>query len=54
MLTISAEKSKFCMSELCYRGHVVSTSGNLPNQEKVSAIVDFPVPKSIKEVRRSL
>lgn len=51
-LTISPEKSRFCMSELKYLGFVVSNNGISPDPDKVEAIVNYPVPKCVKDVRR--
>lgn len=51
-LTISPEKSKFCMRELRYLGYIVSVDGIRPDPEKVEAIVNYPIPKCVKDVRR--
>lgn len=53
-LTINISKSKFCMSELRYLGYVI-TDGHLQTDiSKVVAISEFPLPKSIKQLRRFL
>lgn len=51
-LTISSSKSRFCMKELKYLGYVVSEKGIKPDPEKISAIHNYPVPKTVKDVRR--
>lgn len=51
-LSISMAKSKFCMRELNYLGYLINEQGINVNPEKVSAIVNYPAPTSVKEVRR--
>lgn len=51
-LTLNKEKCKFCRSELKFLGYVVNRNGLHVDPEKVSAIVNFPRPKTPKEVRR--
>lgn len=53
-LTVSSEKSRFCMSRLKYLGYIISGNGIEPDPEKVRAIVEYPTPKSIKDIRRLL
>lgn len=53
-LTISVEKSRFCMRSLKYLGYVVSEKGISPDPEKIESVVHYPVPKCIKDVRRLL
>lgn len=51
-LTINTQKSRFCYKEAKYLGHIVGHGTLRPDPEKVSAIVNFPVPSSVKQVRR--
>lgn len=51
-LTISVSKSRFCMRSLKYLGYIVDENGIKPDPEKVSAIEEYPVPKTVKDVRR--
>lgn len=51
-LTISITKSRFCMRSLKYLGFIVNEEGIRPDPEKVSAIENYPVPKTVKDVRR--
>lgn len=53
-LTINVEKSKFCLKEVKYLGHVIGHGTIQTDPDKVAAIKDFPVPRSIKQVRRFL
>lgn len=51
-LTISSEKSRFCMRRLNYLGYIIDENGVSPDREKISCIDDYPVPKTVKDVRR--
>lgn len=51
-LTVSAEKSKFCLMQLRYVGYLIDRHGCKPDPEKTSAVINLPTPKSVKEVRR--
>lgn len=53
-LTINIDKSKFCIPRLSYLGYILDADGLHVDAEKVKAIVDYPIPKNIKEVRRFL
>lgn len=53
-LTINLQKSKFCMKEIRYLGHIVGNGCIKPDAGKVDAITDFPVPSNIRQVRRFL
>jgi hypothetical protein len=51
-LTISMDKSRFCMSEMKFLGFVIDERGIRVDPEKVSCIARYPVPQTLKEVRR--
>lgn len=51
-LTMSREKSKFCMRQLTYVGYLIDENGCRPDPQKISAVLNFPVPTNIKETRR--
>lgn len=53
-LTINLKKSKFCLQELTFLGHVVNIHGITTDLSKVEAIRAYPVPRNIKEVQRFL
>ncbi|MCI0562406.1 MAG: reverse transcriptase domain-containing protein [Nitrososphaera sp.] len=53
-LTINPEKCKFCCSEVKYLGFVVNQDGLQVNPDKVTPVVNYPVPKTVKQVRRFL
>ena len=50
-LRLKAEKCKFAANELQFLGHVVGSEGVKPDPEKVDKIVNYPVPKNIRELR---
>ena len=41
-------------SEIEYLGHTLTSEGVRPNNKKVTAVSDFPVPKNVKEVKSFL
>lgn len=53
-LTISPEKSRFCMKSLKYLGFVLDEQGIRPDPDKVKAIIQYSTPKNVKDVRRLL
>lgn len=53
-LTKNVQKSKFCLKEIQYLGHVLGHGTIATNLKKLSAIVDFPVPRSVKQLSRFL
>ena len=53
-LTISIEKSQFCLKELKYLGYIIGQGNIRPNPEKTSWIHEYPEPKNVRNVRRLL
>lgn len=53
-LTINVGKSNFGLNQVKYLGYVVGKGTLEADKEKVSAIVDYPVPKTIRQLRRFL
>lgn len=53
-LTINVNKSCFCMRELRYLGYIIIDGHLQTDRQKVSAISEFPPPKSPKQLRRFL
>lgn len=51
-LTISPNKSKFCMKETSYVGYVISEKGIKANPNRMEPILKYPAPKNIKALRR--
>jgi len=52
-LTINPDKSKFCRSQVRYLGFVVQRGG-LIDPEKVQSILEYPVLRDIRQLRRFL
>lgn len=53
-LRLNTDKCCFGVSELTFLGYKVSGGGIFPTAEKVRAIVEFPKPKTVVELRRFL
>lgn len=51
-LTININKSKFCQREIRYLGYIVGNGCLKVDPEKVQSIVEFPLPKTTKLLRR--
>ena len=51
-LSINVKKCEFDVKETRYLGHILSTSGIRPDPRKVQALLDWPVPKTTKEVHQ--
>lgn len=49
--TIKPEKAFFCVSGISYLGHFVDSSGIKMQPSKVAAVQDFPVPKSVRDIK---
>lgn len=53
-LKVKLAKCEFLKRKIVYLGHVISKEGVRVNDEKVKAIVNFPVPKTRKQIRSFL
>lgn len=53
-LKIKVEKCHFLQPEVRFLGHLVSAQGIGPDPDKVSAVVQWPVPNTVKELRSFL
>jgi transposase InsO family protein len=51
---LNDEKCVFSASELPYLGHIFSADGVRPQDSKLSALSEFPIPQSTKDVRSFL
>lgn len=51
---IQMDKSEFLKLETAYLGHVISRDGIKPNPDKISAIKQYPIPKTPTEIKRFL
>ena len=48
---IQLDKTEFLRREVAYLGHVVTPDGVKPNPDKISAIKNYPLPKTTKEIK---
>lgn len=53
-LRLNPAKCYFCKKELKYLGHIVNQQGIQTDPEKLSAINQFPTPKTVRQVRSFL
>ena len=53
-LKLKPSKCKFACRKVTYLGHVVSQEGVAPDEDKISAVRDFPRPHNVKTVRSFL
>lgn len=53
-LTINIEKSKFVMREVAYLGYIIGNGCLKTDPDKVQTIEQFPVPSTVRQIRRFL
>lgn len=53
-LTLNWDKAQICRPELRYLGYVIDRDGLHVDPDKVKAILDFPQPRTVRQVRRFL
>ena len=53
-LKIQTDKSNFFRKEVAYLGHIITTNGIKPNPDKIKTIKNFPIPKTVKEIKSFL
>ena len=53
-LKLKASKCEFFRTQVTYLGHVVSEDGIKTDPEKLKVLEDWPIPKSVKDVRKFL
>lgn len=51
-LTISVEKSRFCRKQVRYLGYLLTESGLSIDAAKLEPILNYPRPKTVRDVRR--
>lgn len=51
---IQLDKSEFLQPEVQYLGHIVTKDGIKPNPDKISAVKNFPLPKTQKDIKSFL
>ena len=53
-LSLKLGKCKFCHDDLKFLGYRVTPEGILPDTDKISALLAFPVPSDMRQVRQFL
>ena len=53
-LKLKAPKCKFAYNKVKYLGHIVSEAGVSPDSNKLHAILDYALPKNVKQVKQIL
>ena len=53
-LKLKASKCFLALHELTFLGHIVSSNGIRPDPSKVQAVLDWPLPSSLQEIRSFL
>jgi hypothetical protein len=53
-LKIEPDKCEFLKEELNYLGHLVTPEGVRPDENKIKAVVEFPTPKTQKDIKSFL
>ncbi|UYV71889.1 K02A2.6-like, partial [Cordylochernes scorpioides] len=53
-IRLNRNKCKFAMEELDILGHIVSSEGIKPDNRKIDAVLNFPIPKNIEMLRSFL
>lgn len=53
-MLINTTKCVFGVSKITFLGYSIDENGTKPLEDKVKAIMDFPIPKNVKELRRFL
>lgn len=53
-LKIQLDKSEFFRKEVSFLGHVISPEGIKPNPAKIESVVNYPIPKTTKEIKSFL
>eukprot|EP00731_Ephydatia_muelleri_P022055 Em0014g646a len=51
-LKLKASKCRFVQPKVCYLGNIVSADGVEPDPAKIQAVIDYPVPTNVKELRQ--
>ena len=53
-LTLRGSKCQLGLDKVHYTGHVFSEAGMSPDKEKIAVIKDWPIPKTVTEIRQFL
>ena len=50
-LKLNPVKSMFALPEVTYLGFKITKNGQIPEPSKIKAVKDFPVPKTVRDVK---
>lgn len=53
-LKLQPEKCQFMCREINYLGHIISKDGILPDPKKIRAVQQFPLPKTVRQIKSFL
>lgn len=53
-LRVNREKCNFFQQQVAFLGHVLTQKGLQPDQSKIKAIQNYPLPRTVKEIRSFL
>lgn len=53
-VTLNLKKSKFARKSIKYLGHIIDEYGVRPDPEKIAAVVNFPRPRRVTQIRQFL
>lgn len=53
-LKIQLDKSEFLYKEVAFLRHIITPEGIKPNPSKLEAVLKYPIPKTVKEIKSFL
>lgn len=53
-LKVQLDKSHFLRKEVLYLGHTITSEGLKPNNDKIDAVLKYPIPKTVTEIKSFL
>ena len=53
-LKLQPGKVQFLRKEVAFLGHIITPEGVKPDPEKIKAVIEYPTPKNVKNVRQAL
>nr|XP_049702875.1 uncharacterized protein LOC126055956 [Helicoverpa armigera] len=53
-MKIQLDKSEFLRKEVLYLGHTITKDGLKPNDDKINAVLNYPLPKTTTEIKSFL
>lgn len=53
-LKVQLDKSEFLRKEVLYLGHTITDQGLKPNDDKIKAVLNYPLPKTVTEIKSFL